>query len=196
VTPASKNTRQKLLKAATDLFYEKGYSETSVRDIGARAKISNSLVYHYFKNKEDLLFEILNTQSLKLLFTLLDREEKSQDHLKCFKEILLAHLRFTIIHYRKESRILNDSFDLLNSRHKAFLKRVERDIYDLYKKKLTELARLGLLNHMDLPVAIFSIFGVIDWAIRWYKQGGGLTEEEVIDQLMNFIFHGILRPGI
>ena len=192
---AGKNTRQKVLRAAIDLFYEKGYSETSVRDIGAQAGISNSLVYHYFKNKEEVLFEILNTQSQNLLLTLLDIEEKNQDHLNCLRELLLVHLRFTIIHYKKESRILNDSFDLLSYKYKAFLKRVERDIYDLYKKELEELAKLGLLNHVYLPALIFSIFGIIDWSIRWYREGGRLTEEEVIHHLMNFIFHGMLKPG-
>jgi len=193
---SNKNTRQKVLKAAIDLFYEKGYSETSVRDIGAKAGISNSLVYHYFKNKEEVLFEIVNTQSQKLLFTLLDIEEKNQDHFKCLQEMLLVHFRFTITQYKKESSILNHGFNLLSHKHKVFLKRVERDIYDLYKKKLEELVKLGLLNNVALPVVIFSIFGVMDWAIRWYKEEGGLTEEEVIDHLMDFIFHGMLKPGI
>ena len=53
------NTRQKLLEIATELFAEKGYASTSVREIVDRAGVSKPVLYYYFQSKEGLFYAIL-----------------------------------------------------------------------------------------------------------------------------------------
>lgn len=48
--------RQQILSVALGLFYKNGYKNTSMVDIANAAKISKGLIYHYFKNKAELLF--------------------------------------------------------------------------------------------------------------------------------------------
>ncbi len=48
--------RGQILSVALRLFYDKGYKNTSMTDIAKEAKISKGLIYHYFKNKAELLF--------------------------------------------------------------------------------------------------------------------------------------------
>lgn len=48
-------SRQKILAAAFELFAEKGYTQTPVDSIAAKAKVSKGLIYHYFDNKEHIL---------------------------------------------------------------------------------------------------------------------------------------------
>jgi AcrR family transcriptional regulator len=52
--PSADKTRAAILKAATALFAEHGYSGVSTNDIARTSKISQSLLYHHFKNKEGL----------------------------------------------------------------------------------------------------------------------------------------------
>jgi len=47
--------RRKILRAASRVFAKKGYSGTRVGDIAREAGIAYGLVYHYFRNKEDVL---------------------------------------------------------------------------------------------------------------------------------------------
>lgn len=51
---ASNETSEAILEAATELFLERGYKATSVRDIATAANVTHSLVPHYFKSKEEL----------------------------------------------------------------------------------------------------------------------------------------------
>ena len=51
-------TRQALLDAALDLFADKGYFGTSLRDVAAAVGVRESAIYNYFKGK-DALFEAL-----------------------------------------------------------------------------------------------------------------------------------------
>ena len=53
------NVRERLLKAGTALFAEKGYASTSVREIVEQAGVTKPVLYYYFKNKEGLFRAIL-----------------------------------------------------------------------------------------------------------------------------------------
>ena len=50
-----KKAREQLISAAIGLFHEKSYARISLRDIGNKANITNSLIYHYFEDKEEIL---------------------------------------------------------------------------------------------------------------------------------------------
>jgi AcrR family transcriptional regulator len=53
------NTRERILETATDLFAEKGYAGTYVREIVEKAGVSKPVLYYYFQSKEGLFYAIL-----------------------------------------------------------------------------------------------------------------------------------------
>ena len=59
----SQRTQAKLLDAAAELFADKGLSATTVADIAARAGCTTGAVYHHFKDKQALLFALLQRMS-------------------------------------------------------------------------------------------------------------------------------------
>lgn len=53
------NARERILEIATELFAEKGYAGTYVREIVERAGVSKPVLYYYFQSKEGLFYAIL-----------------------------------------------------------------------------------------------------------------------------------------
>ena len=51
--------KDKILKAALQEFYDKGYKSAAMRNIAEKAKIPTGLIYSYYKNKENLFYAIL-----------------------------------------------------------------------------------------------------------------------------------------
>jgi AcrR family transcriptional regulator len=51
--------REQILKAALKVFAVRGFAATKVGDIAAEAHLSHGLVYHYFKSKEEIFFELV-----------------------------------------------------------------------------------------------------------------------------------------
>lgn len=60
-------TRQRLLRAAADVFAERGYDGTRVADIAAAAGVSNGALYTHFASKAELLVDALRTHGRRLL---------------------------------------------------------------------------------------------------------------------------------
>lgn len=55
-----KPTRQKIVEAAMELFWLKGYGSTSIADILSRSQINSGSLYHFFPGKQDLLLAVLD----------------------------------------------------------------------------------------------------------------------------------------
>ncbi|MDO4711317.1 MAG: TetR/AcrR family transcriptional regulator [Peptostreptococcaceae bacterium] len=50
--------KQEIYKAATQVFFDKGYASTTLGDIAKASKIGRSTIYQYFKNKEEIFHEV------------------------------------------------------------------------------------------------------------------------------------------
>ena len=57
---AASNTRDKIVEAATELFWLKGYGSTSISDILSRSQVNSGSLYHFFPGKQDLLLAVLD----------------------------------------------------------------------------------------------------------------------------------------
>lgn len=71
----SKNSREKIVKAAFALFGEKGYDATTTQDIIEKTGLSRGAMYHHFKSKEEILHsisEMLNKETERYLQDLVD----------------------------------------------------------------------------------------------------------------------------
>lgn len=83
--------RAEIMEAALRLFIEKGYLNTTTQDIIDRVKISRGLLYYHFKNKEDILYCLIERYSEPLLQKLsaiaYDKEKSAIQKMKLFIEI-------------------------------------------------------------------------------------------------------------
>jgi len=52
--------KEKILKAAVEVFLKNGYQRTTIREISTKSKLSTGTIYFYFKNKEEILKEVIN----------------------------------------------------------------------------------------------------------------------------------------
>lgn len=94
----NQKAKKRLIKEATSLFAEKGYSATSVREIVERAGVTKPVLYYYFKNKEGMFYAILE-EAYADLSDLLNRQlafkgsffEKTIEFSHCFYDLVMAN---------------------------------------------------------------------------------------------------------
>ncbi len=61
--PKAAATRAALVDLAAELFAERGYVQTSIRDVARAAKVTTGAIYGHFRNKADLLAEAINVRT-------------------------------------------------------------------------------------------------------------------------------------
>src|SRR4051812_34798209 len=55
----TKDTRQRIIEAAMELFWLKGYGSTSIADILSRSQVNSGSLYYFFPGKQDVLIAVL-----------------------------------------------------------------------------------------------------------------------------------------
>ncbi len=67
LTAKAEETRNRILETALKLFQEKGYEETTLRDIAEASECSLGLIYRYFGRKEDMVMELYEQLANELI---------------------------------------------------------------------------------------------------------------------------------
>jgi AcrR family transcriptional regulator len=183
-----------LIDAATDLFAEKGYAGSSIRDFSQRMDMSIATLYYYFENKEELLFTILLQVGDELLEVIEKARDECDDPLEGLSRMILGHLRLTE-RAKKGVKIYVEEQHNLSRKFWKIIYKQHRKIYDTYLDQLKRIEELGLLSVESLPVAAFGIFGITNWFYRWYREDGDLPLEDAAKMLLDITFHGIVKPA-
>ena len=111
--------RDEILRAATDLFSEKGYHEVTMEEIAEEMGVSKGTIYNYFSSKENLYLEILK-ESFEAIEALLHEEVENSDPAPLKLRKLLAaifafyrrNLKVLRILSRDETHLLKEHFEL------------------------------------------------------------------------------------
>ncbi|MDF2962724.1 MAG: TetR family transcriptional regulator [Paenibacillus sp.] len=67
LTKKGKETRARIVAAAAKLMYERGVAGTTVEDVQREADVSSSQLYHYFKEKRELVLAVILYQTEQVL---------------------------------------------------------------------------------------------------------------------------------
>jgi AcrR family transcriptional regulator len=88
-TARAEDTRRRIYEAALDLFREKGFEQTTMRDIAARTGVALGGAYYYFASKEAIVlafYEEMQESSHEEILEALQRHKKLKDRLRCVLE--------------------------------------------------------------------------------------------------------------
>jgi TetR/AcrR family transcriptional regulator, cholesterol catabolism regulator len=187
----SNEMRDILIKNSTELFYKKGYASTSIRDIGRTAGISSATLYHYFKTKHDLLFEIIKTIGDHLLIILDQTKQEFDDPEERLTQMIFRQICL-MKDKRKEVKIYMEEQYQLPPGLKKVTYRQHRRIYDIYLNELGRLHQARRLRINHLPSGNFAMFAVMNWVYRWYKEDKDLSIEEIANIIITVLFNGFL----
>lgn len=186
------NIEKEILKKSVGLIYKHGFVKATVRDIVKAVGINSSTVYLYFKNKNEILFRIIQDVGSGLISELHTAVEENEDPVECLRAMITRQITFTMQNFKKIKIFLEEQEHLPPSLRKKVLEQY-REIYDLYNSKIKELEEKGLLHHADKTVMTFTIFGMINWLYRWFDPNGRLSVEDVAENTVDLFFRAILK---
>jgi len=186
------NVEDRILKKSIDLFYKYGYSRASIRDIVRAVGINNSTVYLYFKNKDDILYNIILSVGGELLEDLQTVTEQYNNAYECLRAMIFKQICFSLEGFKRMKIYLEEQYQLPPHLRKKTYKQ-HRQIYDLYYEKICELEEENFLKKTDKTVMTFGLFAMMNWVYRWFQSKGRLSIEEVANNIIDMFFEGVLE---
>jgi AcrR family transcriptional regulator len=183
---------QQILKASAKIFAEKGFQRTSIRDIARATGMSLAGLYYYFRTKEELLFLIQE----QCFLTLLQRWEKAANveidvraRIRTFAE---NHLGF-FLHNMHEMKVMAHEDESLTGEFQEKIRVLKRRYVKILMDLIGQLQNQDGGKGMDLRVATFALFGMMNWIYTWHHSKRDLPLPELLEQMLRIYFFGILK---
>jgi len=185
---------QKILKTAAKIFADKGFHKTSVRDISRATRMSLAGLYYYFRTKEELLYLIQE----RCFVTLLQRWEQAataetdvRTRIRVFAE---NHLSF-FLHNMHEMKVMAHEDESLTGEFNEKILVLKRRYVKVIMDLIAELRERRDAKGIDLRVATFSLFGMMNWIYTWYQPKRDLPLRQLSEQMLRIYFFGLLQGG-
>jgi len=189
--PIKENSKQKtlIMQKSQVLFWEKGYAETSMKDISNECGFRPANIYNFFESKEEILFSILKEEMEEIVNPIRYLEKEEGDPLQQLRYLIETHVKITLGE-KRASKLLFDTElrNLSPERRKVIL-----DLRDEYNRIGYSILRRGiekgLFRKVDEKVALNLIASMIVRTRLWFSPQEWMT----IDDLIEFIFQFALK---
>jgi AcrR family transcriptional regulator len=181
--------RDAILAVAARLFAERGYASASIAELAAAGGMSKALVYHYYRDKEQLLFDIADRylDGLQALVAQVQAESLAPAaYLRRLIERFMEAYRDAGAHHR----VLVQDVKYLSSAHKRRIDAKQRAIVQSFADAIAtvspELKRGSLLK----PVTM-TLFGMMNWTFTWLDERGPLSYPQMAQVVADLFLRGV-----
>jgi TetR/AcrR family transcriptional regulator, cholesterol catabolism regulator len=187
-----------ILRTSARIFAEKGFHSTSMRDIARATRVSLAGLYYYCKSKDELLFLIQDNCFGRVHERLKERLKETDDGVARLRLVIENHLSFFAANM-SEMKVLSHEADALDGelyervagKKQQYTKLVRRILADV------QAAQQGAGRKLDLTVATYALFGMMNWIYNWYDPRGKLAVNDLVDNVARLFLTGFLAgaPG-
>jgi AcrR family transcriptional regulator len=187
--------RAQIVAAATDLFADRGFHRTTVKDIAKKAGISPGLVYLYVREKEDVLLlvllEVFRAQAEDLPQAL----DGVEDPMLRVVAVIEALVR-AVDRNRAAVVLTQRSTATLTPDRRLLVREREREIADLVAGVLVEAMKARLVRAVDVDVATHQIVTIAQgWALRSWHFKGRIDLDAWLAATLDILIAGIATPA-
>lgn len=182
-----KSQQKLILSKSSSLFWEKGYAETSMKDIAGECGFRAANIYNFFENKEAILFEILHQEMEEILAPIRFLKDNLEIHpYNGLKLVIDNHLRLTLGEKRNSKLLFDSGLNNLSVRNRKKIIKL-RDEYDRICISVVDAGvKQGLFSCDNVRLAVYCIASMIARSRIWYTPEGQFSVDSIIDFMYDF----------
>jgi TetR/AcrR family transcriptional regulator, cholesterol catabolism regulator len=181
---------ESILRTSARIFAEKGYHQASIRDIARATRVSLSGLYYYFQSKEELLFLIQDRAFGTLLESLHSKLGTTDDPVRKLRILIENHLRYFVSNMA-EMKVLSHEGGSLTGEFRRSVNSKKRRLSEIAMEILREIRPDSAL---DLRVATFALFGMMNWVYNWYRPDEDVPVDRMAEDMCKLFLGGYLDP--
>jgi len=152
--------RARIAAAAEELFAERGFDGSAIRDIAGKAGVNGAMIHYYFGNKEGLYHAILEGAASRVRTLLIETTGRSGSSSKRLASFVEAYAAY-ILSQPNIARILYREM-LTGAKHiKQIAQQYAASNYSMLKGLITDGVQRGELRNVDAELAPISLMGMV-----------------------------------
>jgi AcrR family transcriptional regulator len=185
--------RGAVLHTAVRMFLERSYGRTSMDDVATQLNITKPALYHYFRNKEDILVEIyrLGTDLIDEMLDSIEADEKPG--LDKVADFIAGYIQIITDDFGRAVIRLDDG-ELSKAARKLVRER-KREIDHRLRAIIEAGIKDGSIASCDAKIAAFILAGSIHGMAAWYEPAGPLKLGAITSQYVRILTAGLAADG-
>jgi AcrR family transcriptional regulator len=186
-----RDRREQLIRAALEVFQEKGFHATTVRDIGRAAGLTQGTIYNYVRSKEDILFLVCDRVIAEYISSMEqavaatgDPAARLREALRGVTRVMIEQSSAILLVYHESHNLDRRSLRSLLSRVQGWINQFEELVTEAVGRDRLPKTKRGLLTNIVtfLPTLI---------ALRAWSLPKDLTHDQYTDGLVEFMMRGL-----
>jgi AcrR family transcriptional regulator len=181
--------RGMILERAAALFARGGYPATSMNQVAEACGLSKATLYHYFRDKYELLVSITDGHVTRLQGIVADAlaEESTPDGQM---RALIRRLVEEYANAQNEHRVLTEDVKFLQPEDRERVLGKEREVVAGFARVVAALRPDLKEAAMGKPLTML-LFGMVNWMFTWMKPQGALSYEEMAPVVADLFLGGL-----
>jgi AcrR family transcriptional regulator len=186
--------RVAVLHTAVRMFLERSYGRTSMNDIALQLNITKPALYHYFRNKEEILVEIyrLGTDLIDEMLDSIEADEKPG--LDKVADFIAGYIRIITGDFGRAVIRLDDGE--LSSAGRKLVRGRKREIDHRLRALIDTGTKDGSIASCDAKIASFILAGAIHGMASWYEPTGPMDLSGITAQYVRVLTAGLANGGV
>jgi AcrR family transcriptional regulator len=183
--------RNKILTHAVKAFAQEGYVSASMSGLAQVCGVSKATLYHYFANKDAILFGILDTYTKELLILAqrLTAQTASEPAATALRILLRGFMqKYSQAHDHHIVLLMSPRFLEPAARVQIFTQ--ERAVMDVFAQALGRCFPTVINQSNRVPLTM-TLMGSINFTFAWLRDDGPLSHEQYADWVADLWLSGV-----
>ena len=184
------NRKEQIKSVAQNLFREKGFAGTSMRDLAKEVGVEAASLYSHIESKEDLLREICFRIAQDFFDAIANVSQLDLPADTKLEKAIVAHI--SVINRNLDaSAVFFHEWRFLKEPYLTEFKHLRK----MYEQHFREILLEGMVQqkftNLNINIVLPALFSAMNWTYDWHKSADQFKPEEIGGEIFNMIFKGI-----
>ena len=181
--------RDAVLAAAARLFNRSGFHATSLDDVAKTLGVTKPTIYHYFANKDEILFECTRRGLAAISAAAARATVAGGNGLERLRSLMEEYATVMTQDFGRCITLTSETD--LSETSKAEFRRIKREVDHMVRAVVSEGMQDGSIAPGDPKLVTFTLTGALNWIARWFDEDGPMSVEEVAKACVDTLIGGL-----
>ena len=192
-TSSTLSRKEQVIRSAAQLFREKGYAASSMRDLAQKLGIEAASLYSHIKSKEEILQSLCFDMAAEFRKSLQEVETKKVSASEKLKLGIIGHIQVMAKDLIASAVFMNEHRHLSQPYLRDFLL-LRINYINRFKDMIEEGIKKGeFKENIDKKLAVMTLFSSLNWMPMWYDPKSNIMPNEIGQQLADMLVNGLKK---